>query len=68
MNGLTRQLRERKALSLRELAQVSGLSVSTLLRFEEGQGKPQPRTIRKVAQALGVDPEVLTSAQLRMPE
>lgn len=55
-------LRERKALSLAELAERAGVSKNTLFRLEHGSPAPYPRTIRKLAEALGVEPAELTGA------
>lgn len=49
-----RELRERKGVSLRALKQTSGVAVSSLARFEAGQGDPQLSTLRKLAKALNV--------------
>ena len=49
-----REIRERKGVSLRALKKVSGVAVSTLARFEAGQGDPQLSTLRKLAKALNV--------------
>jgi transcriptional regulator with XRE-family HTH domain len=51
-----RELREGKFLSHRELATRAGVSPTTVLNLEAGKAEPQRRTIRKLAQALGVDP------------
>ena len=66
MNGNVRRLRVRKALSQRDLAALANISVSTLNRIETGQRKPMPRTVRKLAEALKVTPEELTSEQHRL--
>lgn len=64
MDGNLRRVRERKALSRKELAALSGVDESTIYRLEIGRVQhPIPRTIRKLAEALGVDVEVLTSQQ-----
>ena len=49
-----REIRERKGVSLRVLKKISGVAVSTLARFEAGQGDPQLSTLRKLAKALNV--------------
>lgn len=64
MNGQLRILRERKALSMKELAHLAGLNESTIFRVESGRTRPQPGTIRKLAKALDVPPEYLTSEQM----
>ena len=61
-----RRLRELRALSQRELAAVAKLSVTTVNRVETGQRKPLPRTVRKLAEALGVTPEELLAEQPRL--
>lgn len=62
MNGKLRKLREKKALSLTDLAEKSGVSRVTIHRVETGKQKPMPRTIRKLAAALQVNVEELTSS------
>lgn len=55
-----REIRESRALSLRELEQLSGVSYNTIWRIEDGRRKrTHPRTVRKLAQALGVEPREL---------
>ena len=54
-----RELREDKALSTRELAEISGVHRHTIIRLENAQTGAHPRTIRKLAQALGVEPKEL---------
>jgi len=49
-----RAIREGKGVSLRALKKVSGVAVSSLARFEAGQGDPQLSTLRKLAKALNV--------------
>jgi len=52
-------LRRRKVLTLEELANEAGVTVSTLSRLENDLQTPRPSTLRKVAKALGVDPSEL---------
>jgi transcriptional regulator with XRE-family HTH domain len=68
MNTNVRRLRELRALSQRELAARAGLSVTTVNRIEIGRRKPIPRTVRKLAGALGVSPEELLARQSRLIE
>jgi len=68
MNTNVRRLRELRALSQRELAARAGLSVTTVNRIEIGQRKPMPKTVRKLARALGVSPQELLAAQPRLIE
>jgi transcriptional regulator with XRE-family HTH domain len=55
-----RAARERAFLSKRELADEAGLDRSTVGRIEDGVAEVYPRTIRKIAKALSVDPASLT--------
>lgn len=56
-----RQLREARALSLRELQELSGVNYNTIWFIEAGRRqRAHPRTVRKLAQALGVEPTELT--------
>jgi DNA-binding XRE family transcriptional regulator len=54
-----RELRLRKALNQQELADKAGLTRATLSRLEAGLQEPYPSTTRKIARALGVEPEEL---------
>ena len=51
--------RERRALSQQELAERAGITRAALSRIETGLSEPHPRTVRKLAEALGVGPEDL---------
>jgi transcriptional regulator with XRE-family HTH domain len=54
-----RELRQRRVLTLHELGERSGVAYNTIWRLENGKTGAQPRTIRKLAAALGVEPEEL---------
>jgi len=54
-----RELRHQSVLSMRELEEASGVSYNTIWRLETGKTGAQPRTIRKIAAALGVEPSEL---------
>jgi len=58
-----RQLRRQKVLSMQELEEMSGVSYNTIWRLENGITGAQPRTIRKIARALGVDPAELVRGE-----
>ena len=66
MNSSLHRLRELRALSQRELAALAGLSVTTVNRIENGQHRPMPKTVRKLARALGVSPEELLTEQPKL--
>ena len=56
-----RAARERAFLSKSELADRAGLNRNTIGRIEEARTtEVYPRTIRKIAEALSVDPASLT--------
>jgi len=56
---LLKQLRRQQALSLRELGDRTGIAYDTINRLELGKQQAQPRTIRRLADALGVEPRAL---------
>jgi len=56
-----RVAREQRFLSQRELAGNAGINHNTVWRIEgAGSVEVHPRTIRKIAEALSVDPASLT--------
>jgi transcriptional regulator with XRE-family HTH domain len=54
-----RDIRKRALLTQQELADKSGVGVTTIIRIENNQVEPQGRTIRKLAEALDVEPHEL---------
>jgi transcriptional regulator with XRE-family HTH domain len=54
-----RELRRRKVLSLRELGEQSGVAFDNINKLENEKRRAQPRTLRKLADALGVEPHEL---------
>ncbi len=54
-----RDLRKRALLTQKELADKSGVGVTTIIRIERNQVEPHGRTIRRLAEALEVAPEEL---------
>ena len=59
-----RDIRKRALLTQRELADKSGVGVTTIIRIENNQVEPQGRTIRKLAEALGVEPHELVKPEV----
>ncbi len=55
-----RGLRDRASLSQKELAERAGVSRATIAELELGKRKPHPKTRRKLAEALGVEPHELS--------
>ncbi len=66
MNGSLKSLRERRALSLADLAELSKVGRVTISRIENGRQKPRPKTIRALAGALQIEVEELTSEQSKL--
>jgi transcriptional regulator with XRE-family HTH domain len=58
-----RELRRQKVLSMREVEEMSGVSYNTIWRLENGITGAQPRTIRKIAEVLGVEPAKLLKGE-----
>jgi XRE family transcriptional regulator, regulator of sulfur utilization len=54
-----RELRVEKALSLRALGEVTGVAYDTINKLENGHRPARLATIRKLAEALGVEPKEL---------
>ena len=58
-----RRLRREHALSQRDLSRMTGVAFDTISRLETGKQQAQPRTIRKLADALGVEPRELMKGE-----
>ncbi len=58
-----RDLRKRKLLTQEQLAERSGVGVATIIRVERNQVEPQGSTIRKLAEALDIEPEELVKSE-----
>jgi transcriptional regulator with XRE-family HTH domain len=56
-------LRHQRVLTLRELEQRSGVAYNTIWHLENGKRGAQPRTLRKLARALDVEPEELVKTE-----
>ena len=54
-----RALRADRLLSIRELAQLAGVVPSSIYLIETGRVTPHASTVRRLATALGVDPETV---------
>jgi transcriptional regulator with XRE-family HTH domain len=51
------ELREKRALTLHELEELSGVGADGISKIENGHRKPRPATLRKLARALGIEVE-----------
>ena len=58
-----RVLRQQRLLTLRELEERSGVAYNTIWHLENGKRGAQPRTLRKLADALGVNPTELVKVE-----
>ena len=63
MNGL-KQIRDRKLLTQEQVASVSGVSVATLSRIENGRVVPKYKTLRAIAESLDLPLETVREAIL----
>ena len=54
-----REVRERRFVTQAELSNRTGLTVANISRIENGVQRPRISTVRKLAKALGVEPEEL---------
>ena len=54
-----RRLRDERALTQEELADKARITVAALSRIERNHAEPRPKTRRKLAKALDVDPAEL---------
>ncbi len=52
-----RELRAERLLAIRDLARAAGLAVTTIYEIEAGLRRAGPRARRRIAAALGVDPD-----------
>jgi transcriptional regulator with XRE-family HTH domain len=58
-----RRVRRAHALSQRDLSRMTGIAFDTISRLETGKQRAQPRTIRRLADALGVEPRELMKGE-----
>lgn len=61
MNTL-RELRRRKLLTQRELAEAAGTTYQSVQRWESGESAPRPAAMRKLCAVLDVTAEELLAA------
>jgi transcriptional regulator with XRE-family HTH domain len=54
-----KQLRRERALSQRALSHLSSVSLDAVNQLETGKRQAQPTTVRRLAEALGVEPKEL---------
>jgi transcriptional regulator with XRE-family HTH domain len=56
-------LRRERALSQRALARAAGVGLDAVNRIEKGRRDALPSTLRKLAEALGVEPRELMKGE-----
>ncbi len=57
--------RRRRGLTQRQLGRLAGVAHTTVQRLESLESGAYPQTLRKLAVALGVDPEALVGGAQR---
>ena len=60
-----RRMRSRRLLLIGDLARESGVHRNVISKLENDRGGAYPETIRKLAKALGVEPEELVKTDGR---
>jgi transcriptional regulator with XRE-family HTH domain len=55
-----RDVRAERLLTTRELADLAGVAPSTIYMIEAGRSTPRPSVIRRLSEALEVDPQEIT--------
>ena len=59
-----REVREELGYSQKELSEKTGVALSTISGIETGKHKARPATLRKLAEAMGVDIREVTRGPL----
>ena len=54
-----KEWRNDRYLSVRELAELAGVTSATVSYIENGKTIPRQKSVRKIAEALGVEPGVV---------
>src|SRR5438876_3127344 len=66
LGSLIREKRESKGWSQEQLAEKVGVDSRTILRIETGETKtPQPYTLKRIVEVLGITPDELESVNKR---
>lgn len=66
--GVIRALRRTRSITLEDLANETGISISTLSRIETNQARPTRRFITGAAAFLGTTPDALDLLSGRLPK
>lgn len=64
------RIRERHLLTQQDLANATGLGIATISRLENDQHirRPHPSTVRRIGEALGVNPLYLLTGEVEAQE
>ena len=57
-----RRIRQERGLTQRQLGELVGASEAYIRAYESGRRNPKPASLEKIAEALAVNPEVLTNS------
>ena len=57
-----RRIRQERGLTQRQLGEMVGASEAYIRAYESGRRNPKPASLEKIAEALAVNPEVLTNS------
>ena len=57
-----RRIRQERNLTQRQLGEMVGASEAYIRAYESGRRNPKPSSLEKIADALSVNPEVLTNS------
>lgn len=63
-----REWRDRRAYSLKDLADLAHIDPNTLWRWEIGKSRPMPANKRKLASALGISVEQIAWGEFAVPK
>lgn len=59
VGGKIKRYREIRGLTQLKLSQLSGVSLSSLKKYEADERSPKPAQLKKIAEVLGINPNVL---------
>jgi len=54
-----KQYRENNSYSQRDLAEILGVSIRTVVRWEQDKSKPNPEDVKRIASLMGISEEEL---------
>ena len=54
-----KRVRKRRSLTLKQVSEVTGIPLTTISQYENGERKPKRETLEKLSNYYGVDPKIL---------